>query len=288
MSQNLSILSMVDEAIESLTIVLPARNQTAVQLQRMLAKPEYDIQEILKIIESDQALTGEVLRVANSPFYGGLTQITTVHKAVVRLGGPEVVRLAIAAVEKESYRVKDPALAALIAPLWNHALGVALGARWLVRRLGFKDLENEAFIAGLLHDVGKLLLVRVCDDLKRLGRISPAVPEAVIREVLAAGHCRHGDALLAHWGLPEIYRNVVRGHHEELVDEHNTLLLMVRLANLACRSLGIGLAHDSSLNLSASEEATALDLRDIMLAELTIMLEDRFAAGPAPLDAGRG
>lgn len=280
MNQNPSILGVIEEAIASLAVALPARNQTAVQLQGIIQKPDYDLREILAIIESDQALTAEVLRVANSPFYGGLTEITTVHKAVVRLGGPEVVRLAIAAVEKESYRVKDQALADLMAPLWNHAMGVALGARWLARRLGFRDLENEAFIAGLLHDVGKLLLIKVCDDLKLQGRITHAVPDAVIREILATAHCRHGEALLRHWGLPEVYRAVVRTHHDEPADEHDSLVLMVRLANLACRNLGIGLAHDPSLNLGATEEAHALDIQDITLAELSIMLEDSLAPRP--------
>jgi len=280
MSENMSILAMVEAAIASLEVALPARNQTAVQLQQIIGRSDYDLQEILTIIESDQALTAEVLRVANSPFYGGLAEIATVHKAVVRLGGPEVVRLAIAATEKESYKVKDPALAAFMVPLWSHAMGVALGARWLARRLGFKDLENEVFIAGLLHDVGKLLLVRVCDDLKQQGRITQAIPDAVIAEILTAGHCRHGEALMQHWGLPEIYRTVVRDHHDEEVDDRNNLLLMVRLANLACRSLGIGLGHDGSLNLGATEEAHALDAGDILLAELSIMLEDTLATAP--------
>lgn len=280
-SGNQSILSMVEDAIASLDAALPARNQTAVRLQDILSRPDYDIQEILAIIESDQALTAEVLRVANSPFYGGLNEITTVRKAFVRLGGPEVVRLAIAAVEKESYKVKDPALAAFMVPLWTHAMGVAQASRWLARRLGYRDIENEAFIAGLLHDVGKLLLVRVCDDLKGSGRIAETIPETVVREILEAGHCRHGEALLAHWGLPEVYRTVVRRHHDEEIDEHETLLLVARLANLACRSLGIGLSHDSSLNLGATEEAHALDVRGLLLAELIIMLEDSFAAAPA-------
>ena len=130
---------------------------------------------------------------------------------------------------------------------------------------------------GLLHDVGKLLLVRVCDDLIQAGRIDRAIPAPVIREILEAGHCEHGAALLAHWGLPEAYQTVVRHHHDETVDPHDTLSLIIRMADLACRHLGVGMNKDSSLNLSGTEEANHLDVRDIMLAELTIMLEDSFA-----------
>lgn len=276
MSQNVSILTLVENAISDLENALPARNQTAVQLQEIIAAPDYDIQEILQIIESDQALTAEILRVANSPFYGGLAEITTIRNAVVRLGGAEVARLAIAAIEKENYRVRDVSLAKFMVPLWNHAMGVAMGSRWLARRLGYGDREHEAFIAGLLHDVGKLLLVRVCDDLKERGIITQDVPDAVVREILEAGHCRHGEALLQHWGLPSVYRKIVREHHGKEIDEHDTLLLIVRLSNIACRSLGIGLESESSLNMSATEEAHLLDVDDILLAELSIMLEDSF------------
>ena len=277
MSENLSLLDLIEQAIASLEVALPARNQTAVQLQNVLAKQDYELQEILELIESDQALTAEVLRVANSPFYGGLSEITTIHNAVVRVGGPEVIRLAIAATEKKSYRVLDAGLAELMVPLWNHAMGVALGARWLARKVGFRELENEAFIAGLLHDVGKLLLIRVCDDLISGDRITQDIPDAVIHEILEAGHCRHGAALSDHWGLPDTYRTVILEHHDEKPDEHNTLLLIVRLADLACRSLGVGMNCDSSLNLAATAEAHALDVREVTLAELSIMLEDNFS-----------
>lgn len=280
MSEHRSLLNMIEDAIEAGAVTLPARNQTAQRLQGILANSDFDIQEVLDIVEVDQALTTEVLRVANSSFYGGLTEVTTVRGAVVRIGGPEVVRLAIAATEKESYKVRDPRLGELMQPLWDHAMGVAMGARWIARRLGYRDLESESFIAGLLHDVGKLLLIRVIDDLQHAGQLVCAVPESVVREVLGAAHAQYGANLLAHWSLPDVYQTVVRDHHQDPCDEQNPLLLMVRLANKACLSLGIGLAHDPSLTLAATEEAHALDARDVMLAELAIMLEDSFTLAP--------
>jgi len=277
MSESRSLLELIEETVSAGEVRLPARNQTAQQLQTILGEKNYEIHEILEIVESDQALTTEILRVANSPFYCGLSEITTVRNAVVRIGGPEVVRLAIAAVEKDNYRVHNEEFSQIMKPLWDHAMGVALGARWLARRLGFRDLENESFIAGLLHDVGKLILIRVIDDLQHDGRLTTSVPASVINEVLDTAHCRYGGLLMEHWSLPEVYATAVRDHHDEAIDEHNPLLLMVRLADLACRSLGIGLNSDSSLNLAATEEAHALDAREIMLAELAIMLEDAFS-----------
>ncbi len=276
MTRPVALLDLIEQTIASGEITLPARNQTARQLQAILADPGDDIQPILDLIESDQALTAEVLRVANSPFYGGLSEITTVRKAVVRIGGPEVVRLAIAATEKRSYQVTDPELSRSIARLWDHALGTAQAARWLARKLGYAEQESEAFIAALLHDVGKLLLVRVLDELKTSGKLAQDIPEPVLREILESGHSRHGGQLLDHWGLPQSYRRVVAEHHADFLDEHDTLMLLVRLANQACHALGLGLIHEPTLNLAATEEAHALDASDILLAELGIMLEDSF------------
>ncbi len=276
MSQPVALLDLIEQTIASGEITLPARNQTARQLQTILADPDYDLQAILDLIESDQALTAEILRVANSPFYGGLSEITTVRKAVVRIGGPEVVRLAIAATEKRSYQVADPALSRSIARLWDHALGTAQAARWLARKLGYADLESEAFIAALLHDVGKLLLIRVLDERRSAGRLEQEIPEPVLQEILESGHSRHGAQLLDHWGLPGSYRRVVAEHHADFLDEHDTLMLLVRLANRACHALGIGMLAEPTLNLAATEEAHALDASDLLLAELSIMLEDSF------------
>jgi len=277
MSENLSLLEMIEQAITTDQVSLPARNETATQLQQVLSERDYDIESILELIESDQALTAEILRVSNSPFYGGLSEVTTVRQAVVRIGGPEVVRLAMAATEKKSYQVQNQELAGYMPDLWEHSLGVAMAAKWLAKKLGYVELENEVFIAGLLHDVGKLLLIRVCDDLMSSEQVTRDIPGSLILEILEAGHCEHGASLLEHWSLPEDYRLVVRHHHDEEVDDGVTLLLLVRLADLACRSLGVGMNRDESLNLSATEESHILGAKEILLAELTIMLEDSFA-----------
>lgn len=273
-----SLLQMIDEAIASCDVALPPRSHAAARLHEALGRDDGDIGEIIDILETDPALTAGVLRVANSSFYGGLSAVTTVRAAVVRLGGPEVTRLALAVLEKGAFTVSDPELAAAMDPLWDRAVGVAMAARWLARRLGYDTLQNEAFIGGLLHDIGKLVLVTVCDRLRTAGRIDRPIPGPVFAEILDAGHCRHGAALLQQWGVPPVYRDLAASHHAETVDERDTLLLIVRLADLACRAAGIGGAADPSVNLCATAEAHALDADDILLAELAIMLEDGFVA----------
>ncbi len=277
MSTQLSLMELIEQRIAEGRVELPPANQITAKLQALTSDPNFDMGKVDETISSDQALTTELLRVANGAFYGGLSKVKTVREAVVRLGAPEIVRLAVLAKEKSSYRAATPQLSAMLEPLWRHAVAVAMGARWLAKKLGFRDLENEAFIAGLLHDVGNLVLVRVIDDLIAAGELDAALPEAVLVELIDTGHTRHGHALALHWNLPEVYCEVVRDHHREDLAQAGTLINLVALADKACVQLGVGLEHDPSIRLDATDEAVMLGASDLVLAQLSIMLEDAAA-----------
>ena len=91
---------------------------------------------------------------------------------------------------------------------------------------------------------------------------------------MTALHTQQGYSLMKQWHLPEEYCVIARDHHDKDFDSKNLLLLLVRLSNMACLKLGIGLAKDTSLILSGTEEAHQLNLTEIDLAELEISLED--------------
>ena len=116
------------------------------------------------------------------------------------------------------------------------------------------------------------------DDLRTAGAISADLPETLIVEILNSDmHTRQGYLLAQKWNLPEQYCIVVRDHHQEPVDPNHTLLLLVRLADQACEKLGIGLHGDPAIALAATQEAQALGLGEITLAEMEILLEDSVA-----------
>lgn len=274
MTTQLSLMDLIKQRIAAGRVDLPPANQITAKLQAVTTDPDFEMGEVVGIIGSDQALTTEVLRVANGSFYGGLSPVRTVRDAVVRLGAPEIVRLAVLSTEKAAYQARTPQLRAMIPDLWRHAVATAMGARWLARKLGFADLENEAFIGGLLHDVGSLMLVRIIDDLAVSGELPVALPPAVLVELIDTGHTKHGYDLARHWRLPEVYCEVVRDHHREDLAEAGTLINLVALADKACVQLGIGLDKDASLRLDATDEAVMLGAKDLVLAQLSIMLED--------------
>jgi len=274
MTDSPSLLHLIETMIENGQIDLPPCNNVTAKLQAIVEDPNFDMKEVVALISTDQVLVAEVLRVANSSFYSGLSEVTTVPDATVRLGAPEVVRLAVLATEKVQYEVRAPELSQHMVPLWNHAVAVAMGARWLAKKLGYADLENEAFIGGLLHDVGSLLLIKVLDDILNDDPSRINLSETLLKEILDTGHTQQGYRLARHWELPEVYCTIVRDHHNDDLSDASNLMNIVCLADKACLQLGIGLEQDASIVLAATEEAYSLGARDILLAELSIMLED--------------
>ena len=274
-----SLIEIVENRITGNRVRLPVFNATAARVQQEISREEPDVRLIEKLIVSDQALTAEVLRFSNSSFYKGLTQVSTVRTAIVRLGINEVANIVMLVAHENQFRSKDPFLNGIMRKLWSHALGAAMAAHWLVRHCGLLGIAHEAFIAGLLHDVGKLFILTVIDDIQHSGELAVKPPASLLTEAMDDLHTTHGYALMRHWNMPEAYSLVVRDHHAEHLEADNHLMVAVRLANLACHKMGIGLRQNNALMLAATAEAGELHLSDIDLARLEIMLEDSQAFG---------
>jgi len=158
--------------------------------------------------------------------------------------------------------------------LWRHAIGTAIGAQWLAAEQGLVAIAHEAFTAGLLHDVGKLLLYSVIDNLRRQSDLKVNASNELIEEVMDSFHAQYGYLLLKTWNLPDAYCNVARDHHLETSENDPPQLLIVRLVNMACRKIGIGRKSDPGIILAATPEASAVGSSEITLAKLEIKLED--------------
>ena len=269
-----SLVGMIDHFVASNKVKLPAFNATALRIQKEVAKAEPDSRLIEKLIVSDQSLTGEVISVSNSSFFKGLTQMVTVRDAIIRLGNIEVSNIVSLVALQNNFQSKNPAIHKIMGKLWRHSVGCAIGANWLARHTGFQTLAHETFIAGLLHDVGKLYVLKVVDDMKTSGEIEDLPSETVIDELMRQLHTEQGYALMAQWNLPENYCQVARDHHLAEFDGNNFLLVLVRLANQVCNKMGIGLIEDPSIVLLETPEAAQLQLSEIDLARLEVRLED--------------
>ena len=112
----------------------------------------------------------------------------------------------------------------------------------------------DAYIAGLLHDMGKLLVLKALISVIENDKDTIRLTKVVADEFLDAMHAEYGFSLLSKWNLPEAYCDICKNHHLTRYDTTNTLLTAVRLANQACK-LGFGIHHDKDLQLETSLEA---------------------------------
>ncbi|MCB1776425.1 MAG: HDOD domain-containing protein [Candidatus Competibacteraceae bacterium] len=271
-----SLQDMLIQALTMDTLQSLAFPTVAMKLQKALQDGNARVADLEKMIIGDQALTSQILRVANSSFYKGLQKINTIQKAIVRLGARKVAMLAMAVSQRSLYLTRSPLLSHYTGKLWQHAFAAALSSQWLAHHSGCKQQADNAFMAGLLHNIGQLVILRVIDELSATKQLTDAqMPENLVKELLDSNmHNAQGYVLMKRWNLPDEYCIVARDHHKEPYDSDNILLVIVRLADQACEKLGIGLRKDPNIALAALPEAHTLGLGEIALAEVEILLED--------------
>lgn len=277
MLRDTSLVELVHEQLNSEQLQIPTLQQAALKLVAILAKDDCHVSQVSRFITEDTALATQVLRMANSAFFTGLQKVTTIPDAVVRLGIQPLLEMATAAVQTSQYQPANKLINSYMRRLWRHTSVCSVGNRWLATRLGYKELGHEALLAGLLHDVGELFLLKLLDDVHASRASEFWLSKMVIREVLMQMHVEEGALLMQNWNIPDLYCDIIRHHHTADYDTGNVLLSMVRLVDLACKKVGVGLWRDPSIVLATTPEARSLGVSEILLAELEILLEDTAA-----------
>lgn len=271
-----SVIDMIDEAIGAGTISLPVFPAVIAELRSAVANPNCSSEQVAQQINQDAGLASQILKVANSTFYAGLNKVATIRNAVSRLGLIPTVQIATMVAQKAQFSSTDPMFRRNFETLWKHSVACALGSEWLAKRLGLAALASDVFMAGLFHDIGKLLLLKALDEIQQ-SQAGLKLAEEVVTEVLEQFHAEKGARLLEQWNLPESFAAVARNHHAPLTSDTSNLELVVRTIDLVACKLGIGFRHDPELSITNTDEAERLGVTAIMLAELEIALEDALA-----------
>jgi HD-like signal output (HDOD) protein len=259
MTSERSFAAVLQNYIESERFSLPVFSPVSLRVQRELVKREPHFRTVEKLISADQSLSSNILKVANSSLYRGLLPVNTVRGALVRLGISEVARIVFVDINKNLFSCRDSQIDAIMKKLWQHSLGCAFAAGMLSNRLDFGVMQHEAFSAGLFHDIGKLLILKVIAEKKRKNR-ELAVKDDLLLGAMDLLHAEQGCLLLRRINMPEMFAVIARDHDLPEFDPDNYLLVLVRMANHICHQMGIGLSHDPSLSLLRLPEAIQLRL----------------------------
>ena len=219
------------------------------------------MEQIARAIEVDPVVTARILRLVNSAFYGVSGAIASVYDALIMLG-LDVVRgivLSSAAMDVGGRRRS-------INGLWEHSFGTAVAASALGRTLGMSGVE-EASAAGLMHDIGKLVLAsQLGSEYDRV--IAYAIDEGIhIREaelkLLGVGHDTIGQWLVKRWRLPNSLAEPIALHHEpSQARSHADVTALVHMADHMIRGYGFGFAGDRTMPLLCEKAWKRLGLNE--------------------------
>ncbi len=245
---------------------LPTVPAVASKILKIFTEGNPDLDEVIKLIETDQSITMKILKLVNSAYYALPSRISSIQKAVLMLGSSEVrcVLLSVTVSEslikylrkKGSNKHED---------LWKHSLACAVCAEMIANK-SCPSLKAEAFVGGLLHDVGKLILLECfpekTEQVKRKHSEQGTSWSQAEQDILGVDHATVGKWLAEKWKLPQIFIQAIWLHHHSLSTlqeltfvKQKEAILTIRLANI--------LAHRIMADFPASQPE-GIDYEDIL------------------------
>ncbi|RJX25963.1 MAG: HDOD domain-containing protein [Desulfurivibrio sp.] len=247
---------------------LPTLPDVASRINREMQSESLNAKLLGEIIADDTALAAKVLRLANSAFYGLQKQVTTLNKAVMILGFNTVKNLALSVSIYALFKER-PGSPIDVKGLWLHSLGTAVAAQIITENV-YKKLGEEAFLFGILHDIGKIAFINAMPGeyekvlvLLRDQQMPQADAEV---EVIGFNHQRLGSQLLDIWKFPDNIIQAVKYHHDP---ELKTAKLDPQLKDLI-RALFLGNQMAKALHLGLSTNPVRDEIPKIVWQSLNI------------------
>jgi putative nucleotidyltransferase with HDIG domain len=263
---------------------LPALPTVYQRVREALTAPDGALETAASLIESDPSMSMRLLRVANSPLYGLSTKVDTILRALTLIGTTAAHHLVLSTALMTVFR-DLPLGTVSMRSFWEHGIACGVAAR-LIARQGGRANPEHAYLAGLLHDIGRLPLY-ILEPLdmsaalqahrERQGQLHD-----LEQQYLGIDHTELGAILLAHWQLPEVFRAAVYDHHAPWRAPCSCETAVVHVADLIVNSLRLGTSgtrwvpvlDDGAWNLTGLDseqlpailEATITTTRDVISA----------------------
>jgi len=255
---------------------LPTLPGVVSHISSMVEDKKTSAADIGDVISKDQVLSAKILRLVNSPVYGFPGRISSVTHALVLLGFNVVKGLVLSTAVFDTFSRH-------VHGLWEHSLGCALLSRRLGRELGMNDVE-EIMVAGLLHDLGKVVLSYMLPsdyeaalEMARDKRCHIAVAE---REIFTVDHARVASWLADHWHLPSRLSDSLTYHHRpERAKKSPDVTAVVHVADILARGMGYGNPGDRTMPPLSTEAYQGLSLTFDQIDKVLEEVEMEFASG---------
>ena len=256
-----------DETLDKIVATvgsLPAAPSVVATAMSLTSRQDSSISEISRVLSSDQSLAAKVLKLSNSSYYGRVKEVTTLNEAILVLGILAVRSLIVATSAYSMFDVGDENGPEM--KLWRHSLSTAVAARQFATHIGHPQKE-EIFVAALMHDIGKLVLMIKLPDLysKVIGEVEENASSfyRIESEVLQFTHCDVASMLLGQWSFP---RNLIRPiyrHHTPLSYEKGAPIppsRIIHAANYMAKLIAVGFNDEKINNLSELDSIQMLGL----------------------------
>lgn len=253
MAKNLktSLAETVQEKLDGGHVIRPFPDSVS-RLLTAFKDADADVNTFSKIIELDVGLCSRILRMVNSPLFGIPNNINSITHAIGILGIQPLKSVALTYVGSSLLFGEGKARAHRQA-LWNHSMGVATVARVMANSISGID-SDEAFLAGIFHDIGKLFFLDVAPE--EYLQLTPSSDggRALLRaesDLFGIDHQEAGLKMTLEWPLPDEIRGVIRYHHEPEFDASNSVLSeVIHISNGLARSIGLGSRPNPTISLA--------------------------------------
>jgi HD-like signal output (HDOD) protein len=256
---------------------LPPMPQVAQKAREVISNPASSFKDLAKVIETDQAIVTRILKIANSPFYGFSGKVSSVQHASVVLGAKTLMEVLTLACSSEILGQTLSGYDLDAGELWKHSLAVASASQIIARRVN-RSLEQDAFSAGLIHDVGKIILDPFI--LERKAAFKAFVDEGretflnAEKHILGFDHAELASEACRLWHIPSPITFAIRHHHDPAPSDGDQLSFIVHMADAIAIMSGIGAGIDGLLYAIHPEAPKVLRLKGEDVSEIMGAIAD--------------
>ncbi|MBN1842033.1 MAG: HDOD domain-containing protein [Deltaproteobacteria bacterium] len=227
---------------------LPPFPSVATQALKILNDPDASADDVIPVVQYDQTITANVLKLCNSAYYGLTRKVDSLRQGLVVLGNAELKNIILASTVVKFFRHDNKGYDLAKGELWKHAVATGIMSKIVSARV-MKSEPSSLFTAGLLHDIGKVVLDGFVD--RYIEQIIGLVNEdecsflEAESKMLGINHAEVGAKIAESWNFPEDIVRAIRLHHRaEEAREDDVITPIIYLANILTLSMGIGVGRD--------------------------------------------